>query len=507
MKAYEETIRGSSGAGAQPRTTTTARPAPRPFAEMPVQSGAEPVLGHLRLLARRLEWLERAAEDPHRVSRMVVFNWRSAVVNHPDVVHEVLVEKSKVMFEKSQIMRFTVRPLVGDGLLTSTFGLWHKQRKAAAPLLLPSQVKGYGEGMVACARRVVDKLEDGATVDIARQMTRITMLVVGTTLFGADMLAETDEIADALTVPLEWAAANWASPLTIGHVYSRYLVDRITRGLGGHAPQVLFDLARRLEAPLLTPGASGRRMREAVALLDRKITTLIANRRQRADLGNDLLGKLISVRHDDGRGMSDTLLRDESFTLFAAGWETTASALSWTLQCLCRNPEVYAAVQREVDALGGDPTVADLPRLDLTLRSFKEALRLYPPAFLFSREASEDTTLDGYAFPKQGQVLICPYAIHRNPELWPEPRRFDPDRYLPAVEAKRHRLAWIPFGAGPRTCIGASFALLEGPLVLATLLRHVRVEALADPLPDPKLTLRPLGGMPMRITRRRPRAD
>jgi cytochrome P450 len=202
--------------------------------------------------------------------------------------------------------------------------------------------------------------------------------------------------------------------------------------------------------------------------------------------------------------MSDRQVRDEVLTLFVAGHETTASSLAWSLMLLAQHPTEYARVRAEVDAVGYIPSFADIPRLALCGRVFKEALRLYPPVYLFGRQAASDVEIGGYAMKKGTIVVISPYALHRRPEIWPDPDRFDPDRFLPDAEAARPRTAFLPFSAGPRTCIGNHFALMEGPLVLATLLLHADFELL-DPrgsTPEPTATLRPKGGIRMRIKRR-----
>jgi cytochrome P450 len=199
--------------------------------------------------------------------------------------------------------------------------------------------------------------------------------------------------------------------------------------------------------------------------------------------------------------MSVKQVRDEVLTLFVAGHETTAAALAWALMLLGQHRDVYAALRREVDALRGPPSMDDLPQLGLALRIFKESMRLYPPVYLFGRVALEDTEVAGYRIPRGTVVLVSPFALQRKPDLWPDPERFDPARFLPEAEAKRHKAAFIPFSAGPRTCLGNHFALAEGPLVLATLFRHADFE-LVDARgaePDARATLRPRGGIPMRV--------
>ena len=201
--------------------------------------------------------------------------------------------------------------------------------------------------------------------------------------------------------------------------------------------------------------------------------------------------------------MTDKQVRDEILTLFVAGHETTANGLAWALYLLARNPEAYARARAAVDALGGRPaTLADLERLEYLSCVFKEALRLYPPVYIISRISVADTSIAGYEVPERSIVVVSPWALQRRADLWPDPTRFDPDRFLPEAEDARPRDAWIPFSDGPRVCIGAHFAQLEGPLVLATLLQRADFALLDEReiLPDQASgTLRPLGGVPMRV--------
>jgi cytochrome P450 len=351
---------------------------------------------------------------------------------------------------------------------------------------------------VTCAARSQAAWQDGQTISLAKETTRLTMSVAGKTLFDADTFSEADEIGDALTVTLAWGAANSPSVLAIAHLVARRLVMEVRRRAPSAAVAQLGRVADRLQAPTLVPGKDGRRLRAAIATLDRQVQRMIDARR--GGLGkDDLLARLLAAKDEHGNAMSDRQVRDEILTLFVAGHETTANGLAWAIHCLAKNPAIYAAVQREVDALPGEPTFADCARLPLTLRVFKEALRLYPPVPLFARQTLVPATLDGCELDAGTIAIVCPWALHRLPSLWPDPERFDPDRFLPEAEARRPRYAWLPFGAGPRICIGMAFATIEGQLVLASLLRHARFEPMSEEVPEVSATLRPRGGMPMRV--------
>jgi cytochrome P450 len=214
----------------------------------------------------------------------------------------------------------------------------------------------------------------------------------------------------------------------------------------------------------------------------------------------------LHARDDDGAAMSTKQVRDEILTLFIAGHETTASGLAWALYLLAKHPAALAQAVAEADALPG-PGVGfdDLHALPFLLQVFKESLRMYAPIYLFGRQAMEDVTVGGYEIPCGKIVLISPYAVHHRADLWPDPDRFDPSRFLPEAEQVRSREAYLPFSGGTRTCIGNHFALMEGPIVLATLLRRMRFELAAGTVvtPEASATLRPAGGIPMRVVRRR----
>ena len=476
---------------------------------LPVLPGGVPLLGHTVALQRdRLAMLDRMVYEVPRVSRLrSIGNMPMIAINHPEVLQERLVDRAR-QFEKSMMVRFALYPLAGEGLFTSRGDLWRKQRRLMAPLFQPAKLTGFGDDMVNCADRVIDGYTDGETRTLLRDTTRITMSVAGKTLFHADTFGEADEIGRALTVCLDFVSDHSPSVLSMGHlIASRLFRELGRRSIGGAQ---LERVAARLERPWLVPGRAGRDLREAVAFLDLTVQKMIDARLAlppTEQAQGDLLSRLLSVREDGARerAMSDKQVRDEILTLFVAGHETTATALAWSIYLLGRNPEVYARVQAEVDALGAPPTMKDLPRLQVTLRVFKEALRIYPPVYFDGRQAEVATTLDGIDYPEGTVALYAPYSLHRRPDLWPDPARFDPDRFLPAAEAARSRYAWLPFGTGPRVCIGMGFALMEGQLVLARMLQRATftLASTAPEAPEPSATLRPSTGIAVRVDLRR----
>jgi cytochrome P450 len=477
------------------------------FADIPMLSGGVGLRGHVDEFERdRFAFLDRMGRELPGVGRVRFISRDILVVNSPSAIHEVLVEKAR-SFEKSPMIRIALYPLVGEGLFTSGGELWRKQRRLMAPVFHHAKIDALAPVMVDCATRVCGGFRDGEQLDVARETTRIAMSVAGRTLFGIDTFEESSALASALTTALEWAnGATTSFPLVLQVELRLALLAMGARpaALRRHLERVLT----RLEAPILWPTRRNRELRRAIAELDSLVQRMIDDRRAAgsASASDDLLSRLLDAQdEDDGGHMTDKQVRDEILTLFVAGHETTANGLAWSLYLLARHPQVYARARAAVDSLGGRAaTLADLDRLEFLGRVFKEALRLYPPVYLFARISCAEVTVGGYRIPERTAVTLSPWIVQRNPELWPDPTRFDPERFTPAAEAARPSDAWIPFSDGPRVCIGAHFAQLEAPLVLATLLQRADF-ALADDreiLPDESSTLRPRGGVPMRIALR-----
>jgi cytochrome P450 len=476
-----------------------------PLADIPLASGAEGWRGHTAEFERdRFGFLERVGREIDDIGRLRFVTRDVVLVNSPSAIHEVLVEKAR-SFEKSPVIRIALYPLAGEGLFTSGGELWRRQRKLMAPVFHQPKIDALAPVMVDCAQRACDLWMSAETLDVAAETTRITMAVAGRTLFGIDTFDEADTLGDALTVALKWAdQASISLPIAL-QVELRLALLSVTAGPAAFR-RGLDRMLTKLEAPIMWPTRINRELQAAIAVLDARVQRMIDERRASTEQGKDLLSHLLSARdEDDGARMNDKQVRDEILTLFVAGHETTANGLAWSLYALARNPELYARARAAVDALGGKaPTLADLDRLDFLSRVFKEALRLYPPVYLFARISIADVVVAGHQIPDRTPVVLSPWTVQHRADLWPDPKRFDPDRFLPEVEAKRPRDAWIPFSDGPRVCIGAHFAQLEAPLVLATLLQQADF-ALAsdrDVVPDESATLRPRGGLPMRITLR-----
>jgi cytochrome P450 len=476
------------------------------MSSLPVVAGSN-ALGHAHLFRDdRLRFL-RSAGEAGPLSRVRFLNRWVLLVNSPEAAHEVLVERA-ASFEKSPGLRLVLRDLAGEGLFTSEGELWRRQRRLMSPLFHASQLSAYAATMNEVARRGLVRMRDGEKVDLAREMTRITMGVVAATLFGADTYDQADDVGHALTIALKWIDDSLASTYL---TFQMVLYEAVEKA-HPHVPQALADVRRRIEEavrePFLLPRRHAPEVTAAIRTLDARIASMIDDRRAHPRERADLLTRLLLARDTEGgghgAGMSDKQVRDEANTLFIAGHETTANALAWTFYLLARNPEARARCQAEADAFGPEgPTTFEPERLAYTTRAFKEALRLYPPLVALGRRALEPVEVRGESFPERTLVFVNTVGVHMSPSVWPEPDRFDPDRYSPEREAGRHKSAWMPFGVGPRVCIGNHFALMEGPIVLATLMRNARFEIDASRTieADAFATLRPKGGVPAVVRR------
>ena len=464
-----------------------------------VVSGAG-LLGHLQEFRDHpVELLTRFNRELGPVGRMRLGPTYLLVANSPELIHELLVQKH-AHFQKSRVVRAGLAPLAGEGLFTSEGALWKRQRKLMAPIFHAKRIADFDRCMVGCAEAVVETWQDGQTFDALHDTTAIAMNVAAQALFGTDISAEGDELGDALTVALDWVAETMTSLPFAMQVELAEGVHKAGMVLPGRLAEAVERIVKRLERPIMWPTARNRELQAALATLEERVTKMIADRRADAQPRKDLLSRLLFAHGSvDDDAMSDKQLRDEILTLFVAGHETTATALAWSIYLLARHRDVREALEREVDALGDKQLAADdLPRLDLASRIFKEALRLYPPVPVYERQAIEPVELGGVPLEDGDYVAVFPWALHHREEVWAEPHRFDPDRFLGEVD----RYGWIPFGAGARVCIGNHFALQEGPLVLAAMARRARLD-LADDAEieiDPhSATARPRGGVPVRV--------
>lgn len=392
-------------------------------------------------------------------------------LNHPDFARQILVEEPE-KFYKPRLIKQAFGRFAGQGLLTSDGAMWKQQRKLIQPAFHHAQLVTYGAVMVDHTLRMLESLEDGAVIEIHEVMPELTLAIVVQTLFGADVTREATDVGQLMVAVLD--AAN----------------DRLNSVL---------------RLPSWLPTRRNLREKRALARLDELLDSFIAAHRASGEKPADLLSMLLAATDEDsGSRMSDSQLHEEMMTLFLAGHETTAMALTWTWYLLSQHPEVEERLLREVSrVLGGRaPTVADLPQLPYTDMVVREALRLYPPAPGFAREPIEDVHIGGYDVPKGSLVTVNTFALHHDPRFFDEPEHFNPERFSAGWEERIPRYAFLPFGGGPRVCIGNGFAMMEARLILATMVQRCQLslEPGQDIVPMQLVTVRPRHGIRMRMT-------
>lgn len=429
-----------------------------------------PLVGNgLAFLREPLGFLREMRDRHGDVVRVALGPMEATLVSHPDLVEDVLVARNR-LWRKDAYLRTSLRPVLGQGLLSSEGDFWRRQRRLAQPAFHRERVAAYGAIMVEHAERLARRWRDGEVADLHEDMMRLTLEIVAQALFGANVGDRAKDVGDAVAAILA------------------YVSDPV---------ELFVPFVKRL------PTRRSRHYARAVRELDAIVYGVIERRRRSEEAPNDLLSMLLHARDEDGSRMSDEQLRDECMTLFLAGHETTAIALSWTWLLLSEHPRVREALEAELDALGDRPaTVEDLPRLRYTGQVVAESMRLYPPAWSLGREALEDLELGGFEIRRGENVWFCPWSIQRDPRWFDEPDAFRPERWEGDLAKRLHKYAYFPFGGGPRLCIGQSFAQMEAVLLLATLARAFRADTLARPRPLPSVTLRPKGGLRARLRRR-----
>ncbi len=449
----------------QARSSAVGRPYPGP----PLRA----LPGLLRKLwYDRLSLLSDAAGEFGDVVRFAMGPKTIYFFNHPDHAKHILADNA-ANYHKGMGLEQARRRILGDGLLTSEGETWRQERRALSPAFRRERIAGFADVVTDAGAALVQRLSarvDEGTVDLVSEMTALTMNVLGKTLLDAD-LTPLRMLGPAFDVAQD---------------------------------QAMFEMVTLGALPLWLPLPRNFRFRSARRQIEDSVRTLLAARDRDGVRGTDdvislLLAAYGPERDADARWRG---LRDELVTILLAGHETTASTLSWTWYLLAGHPEAAAAVHAEaVSVLGERPPVfEDLTRLPRTTMVIQEAMRLYPPVWGLPRKALAADEIDGYRIPAGADVMVCPYTLHRNPRFWPDPDRFDPDRFAPSGPPLGHRYAYIPFGAGPRVCVGSHLGMMEAVLVTAMVARKFRFElAGADPRPEPNLSLRVHGGLPVRV--------
>jgi cytochrome P450 len=390
----------------------------------------------------------------------------SFLINRPEYIEQVLLTNAG-NYVKSTFTQHILGPVLGKGLLLSEGEFWRRQRRIAAPAFHHKRVAGFVDAMVDAAVAMADRWRPGAAFDVAESMMAVTLEIIARTMFSADVSGAVADVRRLLDVVMDKGKPS--------------LLD-------------LFGLPQFL--PRRFPRVYWRAIAEIDALIDGIIAPRLADGVDRGDL----LSMLLMARDPEtGEGMSPRQVRDEVATIMMAGHETTANLLAWTWAMLAQHPEVEARLHEEVDrVLGGRrPAFADLAALTYTRQVIEETMRLYPPAHTISRMAVAPDRFGAVPVPAGAAITISTYATHRNPRLWPDPERFDPGRFAPDQVARRHRFAYIPFGGGPRICIGNGFAMAEAQAIVASVAQRWSLKLAPGHALEPVglITLRPAGGV------------
>jgi cytochrome P450 len=392
-----------------------------------------------------------------------VLNFRILLLNHPDHIEDVMVNHPR-KFIRGRVLLANKR-IFGRGLLTSDGDFWLRQRRLAQPAFHRARIAGYASTMVEYTERLLHEWQDGEERDIHAEMMRLTLQIVGKTLFDADVERDAQDIGKSMELLLELSA----------------------------------NFRRTIFIPHWVPTPTNFRMERAIRQIEKVLYRMIAEKRASGRDSGDLLSMLLAAQDEDGSRMTDQQLRDEAITLFLAGHETTANTLSWTWWLLAQNPAVEAKLHAELRTVlaGRAPTLDDLPRLVYTNHIITESMRLYPPAWGLARTAIEDHEIAGYAVPKGSGVSFAQWTVHRDPRWYDAPEEFRPERWEGDLLKRIPRFAYFPFGGGPRQCIGNSFALMEAALTLATIAQQYRFRLVPEHpvVPLASITLRPRYGI------------
>ena len=442
----------------------------KPGSRPPGPTGTR-VMGVMREFNRdSLGFIERAQREYGDIVWMRFLYVPAMFLYHPNEIEYVLTTNARNFWKAMSLRSNFFHRLVGNGLLTSDGEDWKRQRRLTAPAFHRERIAAYAQTMVGYTERLTTDWRDGQVRDMHRDMMRLTLEIVVQCLFSADVSRDVDEVGETL----KQLVKPFAAQATVKWIINNRLPT----------PQHLnfHRLAQKI---------------------DRVVYRIIAERRASGKDEGDLLSMLLAARDDDGSQMTDQQLRDEVMTLFLAGHETTALTLSWTWYLLGKDPEVERKFHAELDEVlaGREPTMADLPKLKYTEKILKESMRLYPPAYGLGREAINDCEIGGYHVPAGTQIFVFQWATQRDERFFEDPAAFKPDRWTAEFEAQLPKYAYFPFGAGPRVCVGASFAMMEMILVLATIGQKFRLSLVpVHPVEVyPAMSLRPKEGVKVTV--------
>jgi cytochrome P450 len=432
----------------------------------------DPILGNLLAFRRDpLGFYTACAREYGDVARFRIVNVNVYLLSNPELIETVLVENNS-NFIKGRVIRSN-RSLLGNGLLTSEGDFWRRQRRLSQPAFHRERIAEYANIITQFTDQMMADWQDGDIRDIQLDMKHLTTKVIAKILFDADVTEKADEIGAALIVAREELTVRMRSGLLI---------------------------------PENIPTPGNLRFKHAVDQLDKIVLGIIQRRRASEFSSTDLLSSLLAAQDTDGSQMTDHQLRDEVMTLFAAGHETTALALTWAIFLLSQNSEVMTRLHAEINEVFGTrlPDINDIPCLIYTEMIAKEVLRLYPPSWTIPRQAIHDCEIGGYFVPAGTSITISQWVMHRDPRFFENPTAFIPERWLNNLEKNLPPFVYFPFGGGPRLCIGQSLAMTEMTLVLAMLAKNFNFELLADPpvMPWPSLTIYPRNGIGIKVRRR-----
>ena len=394
------------------------------------------------------------------------------VISNPTYIQHVLQDNNR-NYSKDTFQYNGLSKVTGRGLLTSDGDLWFKQRRRMQPAFHRQRINAFGKLMTDAAVKRVSEWKVGEIIDIDKEMMELALEILGKALLGVDLRTEAPQLTSAVLVALDQVVSSFKSP----------------------------DI---LPGFINTPRR--KQFKEAVDKLDQAVQEIIQQHRQKFDCSFDaksLLDVMLFSEDDHGETMTDQQVRDELITILIAGHETVASALTWACYLLASNPQAEQRLQQvlKVVLAGRPPTVEDLSALDFTRRVFDEALRLFPPAWIVTRKAIQKDVIGGVEVPAGSLMIVSLTNTHTHLTYWEKPGIFDPDRFLPENTKDRPKYAYLPFGGGPRLCIGNYFALMEGPIVLAAIYQKVGLKIVPDHkvIVDALVTLRPKNGLPMQV--------
>ncbi len=434
-----------------------------------------PIIGSLPEFQRdRLGFLLRLRRELGDVARFHLLLHDVYLLSRPEAIQQVLVDNNKDYYKGLAYDRIVA--ILGNGLLTSEGDFWLRQRRLVQPAFHHRRVEGFATMMVQATEEMLADWEEiaqtGRPFDVHAQMMQLTLTIVGRALFSADLRTQASQAREAMNTLLQQSQRR---------------------------------ISRPIDLPAVLPTANDRAYRSAIDSLNQIVYGVIDERRRSQQDRGDLLSVLIQAT-EKGSGMTDKQLRDEVTTLFLAGNETTANALSWTWYLLSKNPAVEQTLSAELSKRMGrkPPTLGDLAEMPYNRMVIEESLRLFPPAWLITRTASVDNIVDGVTIPAGSIVFLSQYVTHRDPDLWDNPEGFDPERFALERTEGRPDFAYFPFGGGPHKCIGHQFALMEAQIVLATIAQRYRLELLPGypVVPQPTITLRPSEGIWMRLIKK-----